>query len=86
MSWKGYRPQRIMRYDTSFFCIPGKMIVVIAYSCLSSNFLKTTEPTLTIRESEMFGMVMYLICLDQLAKIGHHVLAFEKGEFLDIWY
>jgi hypothetical protein len=29
----------------------------------------------------MFGMMMYLICVDQLAKIGHHTLVIEKGEF-----
>jgi hypothetical protein len=73
-----------MRHDISFFCIPGKMIVVTTYSCVSGHFLRITEPTLTIGKSATFGMMMYLIWADQLAKIGHHALAIKNGEFLKI--
>jgi hypothetical protein len=70
-----------MRHDISFFCIPGKIIVVTTYSCVSGHFLRITEPTLTIGKSATFGMMMHLIYLDQLAKIGHHTLVIKKGEF-----
>jgi hypothetical protein len=65
----------------SFLCIPGKMIVVTTYSCVSGHFLRITEPTLTIGKLATFGMMMYLICVDQLAKIEHHALIMKKGEF-----
>jgi hypothetical protein len=67
-----------MRHDISFFCIPGKMIVVTTYSCVSGHFLRITEPTLTIGKSAMFGMMMYLICINRLAKTGHHAFVIEK--------
>jgi hypothetical protein len=66
-----------MRYDITFFCIPGKTIVVITDSCFSGNFLRTTEPTPTW-ESATFGMVTYLICTGQLAEIGHYALVIRK--------
>jgi hypothetical protein len=75
-----------MRHDISFFCIPGKMIVVAKYSCVSGHFLRITEPTLTIGKSATFGMMMYLICVDQLAIIGHHASVIKKEDFLDIWH
>jgi hypothetical protein len=37
--------------------------------------------TLTIGKSATFGMMMYLICVDQLAKIGHHALVIKKRRF-----
>jgi hypothetical protein len=70
-----------MRHDISFFCIPGKMIVVTACSYVSGHFLRITEPTLTVGKSATSGMTLYLICVDQLAKIGHHALVIKKGEF-----
>jgi hypothetical protein len=81
MSLKGREQRRIMRHDISFFCIPGKMIVVTKCSCVSGHFLRITKPTLTIGKSGTFGMMMYLICIDQLGKIGHHALVIKKGEF-----
>jgi hypothetical protein len=82
MSPKGCEQQRIMRHDIPFFCIPGKMIVVTAYSCVSGHFLRITEPTLTTGKSATFGLMMYPLCVDQLAKIGHHALVIKKREFL----
>jgi hypothetical protein len=70
-----------MRHDISFFCIPGKMIVVTTYSCVSGHFFRISEPTLTFGKSATFEMMMYLICVDQLAKIGHRALVIKKGEF-----
>jgi hypothetical protein len=70
-----------MKHDISFFCIPGKMIVMATYSCVSDHFLSIIEPTLTIGKSATFGMAMDLICVDQLEKIGHHALVIKKGEF-----
>jgi hypothetical protein len=67
-----------MRHDISFFCIPGKMIVVTTYSCVSGHLLRITEPTLIIAKSATFGMMMYLICVDQLVKIGHHALVIKQ--------
>jgi zinc transporter ZupT len=81
MSSKGCQQRRIMRHDISFFCIPGKMIVATTYSCVPGHFLRIPEPTLTIGESATFGMMMYLICVDQLPKIGHHGLVIKKREF-----
>jgi hypothetical protein len=81
-SSKGCQQRRIMRQDISFFCIPGKMIVVTTYSCVFGYFLRITEPIHTIRKSATFGMMTYLICVDQSAKIGHHALAIKKGEFV----
>jgi hypothetical protein len=66
------------RHDISFFCIPGKMMVVTMYSCVPGHFLRRIEPILTIGKSATFGMVMYLICLDQLAKSGQHALVIKK--------
>jgi hypothetical protein len=60
------------------------MIVVTTYSCVSGHFLRVTEPTFTIGKSATFGMMMYLICVDQLAKIGHHALVIQNENFLDI--
>jgi hypothetical protein len=82
MSSKGCQQQRIMRHDISFFCIPGKMIVVTTYSCVSGHFLRITEPTPTVGKSATFEMMMFLICLGQLVKIGHHALVIKKREFL----
>jgi hypothetical protein len=81
MSSKGCQQRRITRHDISFFWIPGKMIVVTTYSCVSGHFLRITELTVTIGKSATFGMMMHLICVDQLAKIGHHALVMKKGEF-----
>jgi hypothetical protein len=81
MSSKGYQQRRIMRHDLSFFYIPGKMIVMTTYSCVSRYFLRITEPTLTIGKLAPFGMMMYLIWVDQLTKIGHHTLVIKKREF-----
>jgi zinc transporter ZupT len=67
-----------MKHDISFFCIPGKRIVATTYSCVSGHFLRITEPTLTIGKSATSGMMMYLICIDQLAQIGHHALVITK--------
>jgi hypothetical protein len=80
MSAKGCQQRRIMGHDISFFCIRGKMRVVITYSCLYGDILRTTEPTLTIGESKTLGMLMYLICIGQLAKLGHSALLMKKGE------
>jgi hypothetical protein len=82
MNSKGCQQQKIMRHDISFFCIPDKMIVVTTYSCVSGDFLRITEPTLAIGKSATFGMITYLICVDQLVKIGHYALVIKKGEFL----
>jgi hypothetical protein len=30
--------------------------------------------------------MIYLICVGQLVKIGHHAFVIKKGEFLDIWH
>jgi hypothetical protein len=75
-----------MRHNISFFCIPGKMIVVGTYSCVSGHLLKVTERTLAIGKSATFGMMRHLISVDQLAKIGHHALVIKNENFLDIWY
>jgi hypothetical protein len=76
-----------MRQDISIVCIPGKMIVVTTYSCVSGHFLRITKPTLTIGKSATFGMLMYiyLICVDQLAKIGHYALVVEKRRIFWIY-
>jgi CRP-like cAMP-binding protein len=81
ISSKERQQPRIMRHSISFFCAPDKMIVVATYSCVSGNLLRITELTLTIGKSATFGMMMYLICFDQLAKIGHHALVIKKGDF-----
>jgi hypothetical protein len=70
-----------MRHDISFFCIHGKMIVVTTYSRVSGHFLRITEPTLTIGKSATFGMMMDLICVDPMAKIGHHALVIKERRF-----
>jgi hypothetical protein len=57
------------------------MMVVTMYSCVSGHFLRITELTLAIGKSATFGMMIYLICIDQLVKIGHHSLVIKKGEF-----
>jgi hypothetical protein len=54
------------------------MIVMTTDSCLSGHFLRVTEPTLTIGKSATFGMMIYLICVDQLVKTGHHAFAIRK--------
>jgi hypothetical protein len=81
ISSKGCQQRRMMRHDIFFFCIPGKMIVVTAYSCVFGHCLRIIEPTLTIGKPATFGMMMYLICVDQLAKIEHHALVIKQGEF-----
>jgi hypothetical protein len=78
MNSKEYQQRRIIRHDISFFCIPGKMIIVTTYSCVSGHSVRITEPTLPIEQSATFGMMMYLICVDQLAKIGHHAFVIKK--------
>jgi hypothetical protein len=54
------------------------MTVVTTYSCVSGHLLRIIELRLTIGKSATFGMMMYLICVDQLAKIGHHALVIKK--------
>jgi hypothetical protein len=78
LSAKGCQQRKIMRHNIFSFCIPGKMIVVTTYSCVSGYFLRITEPTLTIGKSATFGMMVYLICVDRLAKIGHNALVIKK--------
>jgi hypothetical protein len=73
-------------YEARYFLLlhPGENDSCDHVSCVSGYFLRITEPTLTIGESATFEMMMYLTCLDQLAKIGQHALVIKKGEFLDI--
>jgi hypothetical protein len=82
MSSKRCQQRRIMRHDISFFFRPGKMRVATTYSCVSGHFLRITEVTFIIEKSVTFGIMMYLICINPLAKIGHHALVMKKGEFV----
>jgi hypothetical protein len=84
MGSKGYQQRKIMRHDISCFCISGKVITVTTYSCVSGHFLRITEPTHTIGKSATCGMMMDLICADQLAKSDTMPWSLKKENVLGI--
>jgi hypothetical protein len=77
MTPKVSQEQRIARYTVSFFCITGKMMVVVADSCMFGDFLRTGKPTFPVGQSTSFEMMVNLIVINQLPEIRGAALAFN---------
>jgi hypothetical protein len=67
-----------MRNNIGFVGITGKQIGMALICCLVGNLLRITKAAFPIRQLTTFGMMTYLRCINQLAKIGDHALIFNK--------